>query len=268
MCCIFILKMNNFLFLKWVFSGIFFQGQKFNGFYKLWTLSRPFLPLHRCPSPQRDFRKSLGFSLQRLQKKTDRFFTGKSFHDIRKVLQFIKDMKKTAQKQRHFLVDPAGILHLKSLAGFEETSEEGLADALLNHGHLGNKGRDSRKTVGFYLELHMVHFWASFEMQFLESWWWWGDLMIEFKSKIRRKSLENTLQGTNISPKNENGILSRWFSELPVWWDMYPFPGGYPEIWVSMPHSVSYHLPTSPYRMRQRKPDPAVGNKEMDAVPF
>ena len=28
----------------------------------------------------------------------------------------------------------------------------------------------------------------------------------------------NTLQGTNISPKN--GILSRWFSELPVWWDM------------------------------------------------
>ena len=27
-----------------------------------------------------------------------------------------------------------------------------------------------------------------------------------------------TLQETNISPKN--GILSRWFSELPVWWDM------------------------------------------------
>ena len=33
---------------------------------------------------------------------------------------------------------------------------------------------------------------------------------------------KDTLQETNISPKN--GILNRWFSELPVWWDMWSIP--------------------------------------------
>ena len=43
-------------------------------------------------------------------------------------------IRKKAVQRQNILVDPAGILHLKSLAGFEETSEELNADALLNHG--------------------------------------------------------------------------------------------------------------------------------------
>ena len=30
------------------------------------------------------------------------------------------------------------------------------------------------------------------------------------------------------------GHLSRWFSELPVWSDIYPFPGGYPGMYKTL----------------------------------
>jgi len=67
-------------------------------------------------------------------KKNDRFFTESHLMKT-SVYCNSSRIRKKQYKSRTFLVDPAGILHLKSLAGFEETSEELNADALLNHGH-------------------------------------------------------------------------------------------------------------------------------------
>ncbi len=58
--------------------------------------------------------------------------------------------------------------------------------------------------------------------------------------KIQSSFAENTSQQvfrTNMSPDMIHyddhispwwALLSRWFSELPIWWDMWSFPGGYP----------------------------------------
>ena len=51
---------------------------------------------------------------------------------------------------------------------------------------VGNKGFSQNRCF-FLLELHGAQL-ASFEMQKLESWWWWGDFSWLNVSKIRRKS--------------------------------------------------------------------------------
>ena len=59
-------------------------------------------------------------------------------------------------------------------------------------------------------------------------WFLGGSNAIKKTYRCKKNILEKTatLQGTNISPWFL-AYLSRCFSKLPVWWDMYPFPGGY-----------------------------------------
>ena len=57
----------------------------------------------------------------------------------------------------------------------------------------------------------------------------------------------DTVQETNIS--HQNGILSRWFSQLPVWWDMYPFPGGYCFLQQMLSHDCQLVVPWLPSRI-------------------